>query len=57
MVYAAEARDPVGVFLRINHDNNHHLYSLWLQAIGPAALPMLARAPAILAGSLSDRPP
>ena len=53
VVYAAEARDPVGVFLRINHDNNHHLYSLWLQAIGPAALPMLARAPAILAGSLS----
>src|SRR3954447_24569295 len=52
VVYAAQARDPVGVFLRINHDNNHHLYSLWLQAIGPASAPLLARAPAILAGTL-----
>ena len=54
VIYAAQARDPLGVFLRINHDNNHHLYSLWLQAIGPAASPMLARAPAILAGSLAS---
>ena len=52
VISAAQARDPIGVFLRINHDNNHHLYSLWLQAIGPAASPMLARAPAILAGTL-----
>ena len=52
VIYAAQARDALGVFLRINHDNNHHLYSLWLQAIGPAASPLLARAPAILAGSL-----
>lgn len=52
VIYAAQARDPIGVFLRINHDNNHHLYSLWLQAIGPAAAPMLARAPAIVAGTL-----
>src|SRR3569833_4778711 len=52
VIYAAEAGDPIGVFLRINHDNNHHLYSLWLQAIGPAASPLLARAPAILASSL-----
>ena len=52
VIYAAQARDALGVFLRINHDNNHHLYSLWLQAIGPAASPMLARAPAILAGCL-----
>ena len=52
VIYAAQARDPLGVFLRINHDNNHHLYSLWLQAIGPAASPLLARTPAILAGSL-----
>src|SRR3954451_2126400 len=52
VIYAAQARDPIGVFLRINHDNNHHLYSLWLQAIGPAAPPLLARAPAIIAGSL-----
>jgi hypothetical protein len=53
VIYAAKARDALGVFLRINHDNNHHLYSLWLQAIGPSAPPMLARAPAIVAGSLS----
>src|SRR6476620_11314776 len=52
VIYAARARDAAGVFIRINHDNNHHLYSLWLQAIGPAASPMLARAPAVVAGSL-----
>ena len=52
VIYAAQARDPVGVFVRINHDNNHHLYSLWLQAIGPEAPPLLARVPAILAGTL-----
>ena len=43
-VYAAQAQTPIGVFLRINHDNNHHLNSLWLQAIGLAAPPLLARA-------------
>lgn len=53
VIYAAQARDWVGVFLRINHDNNHHLYSLWLQAIGPDASPLLARAPAIVAGALA----
>lgn len=53
MIYAAKAHDPIGVFLRINHDNNHHLNSLWLQAIGPAASPVLARVPAIAAGTLS----
>ena len=52
VIYAAQARDPIGVFLRINHDNNHHLNSLWLQAIGPAAPPMLARAPSVIAGTL-----
>ncbi|HUP67149.1 MAG TPA: glycosyltransferase family 39 protein, partial [Sphingomicrobium sp.] len=52
VIYAARAGDAAGVFLRINHDNNHHLYSLWLQAIGPAASPMLARLPAIVAGTL-----
>ncbi|HEV8407810.1 MAG TPA: glycosyltransferase family 39 protein [Sphingomicrobium sp.] len=52
MIYAAKARDPMGVFLRINHDNNHHLNSLWLQAIGPAASPFLARVPAIASGTL-----
>jgi uncharacterized membrane protein len=53
MIYAEKARDPLGVFLRINHDNNHHLISLWLQAVGAHASPLLARAPAILAGTLT----
>ena len=53
MIYAAEARDAAGVFLRINHDNNHHLYSLWLQTIGMQAPPWLARVPAIVSGSAS----
>ena len=52
VIYAAQARDAVGVFLRINHDNNHHLYSLWLQAIGSDASPLVARLPAIIAGTL-----
>jgi hypothetical protein len=52
MIYAEQARDPAGVFLRINHDNNHHLISLWLQSIGVHAPPLLGRAPAILAGTL-----
>ena len=52
VIYATQARDALGVFLRINHDNNHHLYSLWLQAIGPGASPLLARVPAIVAGTL-----
>src|SRR4051812_18104619 len=52
VIYAARARDAVGVFLRINHDNNHHLYSLWLQAIGIDAPPLLMRLPAIVAGTL-----
>ena len=52
VIYAAQARDAAGVFLRINHDNNHHLMSLWLQLVGPNASPLLDRAPAILAGSV-----
>jgi hypothetical protein len=53
VIFATEVRDPVGVFLRINHDNNHHLNSLWLQAVGMHASPLLARAPAIVAGTLT----
>ena len=51
VIYAQQARDPLGVFLRINHDNNHHLISLWLQAIGTHAPPWLARLPAVLTGT------
>ena len=52
-VYAARARTPLGVFIAINHDNNHHLNSLWLQAIGLGAPPWLARLPSIIAGTAS----
>ncbi len=52
-LHAVEVQTPLGVFLSINHDNNHHLYSLWLQAIGLQAPPLLARAPAIMAGTLT----
>jgi hypothetical protein len=52
-INAHVAGDPLGVFLRINSDNNHHLYSLWLQAIGLTAPPLLARLPAIVAGTAS----
>lgn len=51
MVMARDAATPLGVILQINHDNNHHLNSLWLQAIGMGAPPLLARAPAILCGT------
>lgn len=50
-VMARQAGTPLGVFLNINHDNNHHLNSLWLQAIGPNAPPMLQRALSIGAGT------
>ena len=49
-LHAVEVQTPLGVFLSINHDNNHHLYSLWLQPIGLQASPLLARAPALAAG-------
>ncbi|MDT8757895.1 hypothetical protein MZO42_04225 [Sphingomonas psychrotolerans] len=50
---AHDAGTSLGVFLSINHDNNHHLNSLWLQWIGLGANPLLARAPAILTGTLA----
>jgi Dolichyl-phosphate-mannose-protein mannosyltransferase len=42
---------PMGVFLKINHDNNHHLNTLWLQLVGPGAPPLLQRALSIVSGS------
>ena len=50
---AFDAGTPLGVFLNINHDNNHHLNSLWLQFVGLGADPRIARAPAILTGTLA----
>ncbi len=50
---AHEVGTPLGIFLRINHDNSHHLNSLWLQTVGIAAPSWLARLPAILTGSVA----
>lgn len=52
-VQAHEVGTPAGVFLGINHDNNHHLNSLWLQAVGLAAPSWLMRLPSIVAGTLA----
>ncbi|KQN37706.1 hypothetical protein ASG37_11845 [Sphingomonas sp. Leaf407] len=50
-VFAHEVATPAGVFLSINHDNNHHLNSLWLQWVGPGAAPLMQRALSIAAGT------
>jgi uncharacterized membrane protein len=52
-VMARDVGTPLGVFLSINHDNNHHLNSLWLQLVGFGAPPPWARAPAIVASTIS----
>jgi hypothetical protein len=52
-VFAREAGDPAGVFLRINHDNNHHLNTLWLQHVGMGAPAPVQRALAVTAGAVS----
>ena len=46
-VMAHDVGTPLGVLTSINHDNNHPLNSWWLQLVGLAAPPLLARAPAI----------
>lgn len=51
VLFAIEARDPLGIVFRLNHDNNHHLNTLWLQLVGPAAPTLLMRLPAVLASS------
>ncbi|MDP5278413.1 hypothetical protein Q9Q95_05710 [Sphingomonas sp. DG1-23] len=48
---AHDAGTPLGVFLNINHDNNHHLNSLWMQFVGFDAAPPLARALSIVTGT------
>lgn len=50
-VLAHRAGTPIGIFLNINHDNNHHLNSLWMQAMGFGASPMLLRALSIATGT------
>jgi hypothetical protein len=48
---AHDAATPLGVLLNINHDNNHHLNTLWLLLVGPAADPVLQRAFSIFCGT------
>ncbi len=50
---AHDVGTPLGVFLEINHDNNHHLNTLWLQLVGLDAAPMLQRALSIFTGTLA----
>jgi len=50
-VFAHDAETPLGIFTRINHDNNHHLNSLWLQWVGLGAPPLVARALSVLSGT------
>ncbi len=53
---ATQARDvltPVGVFIGINHDNNHHINSLWMQTVGYGAWPPLVRLLSILSSSIA----
>lgn len=52
-MHAREAATPAGVFVGINHDNNHHLNSLWMQAVGIGAPPMIQRGLAIVSGTLA----
>ena len=44
---------PLGIFLNINHDNNHHLNSLWLYCVGFDAPPVLQRALSIVTGTIT----
>lgn len=50
-VFAQEVATPAGVLFQINHDNNHHLNTLWLQLVGPDAPPLLQRALSIASGT------
>lgn len=52
-VFAHEAATPASVFFRINHDNNHHLNSLWMQLTGWGAPPLLTRSLSIITGTLT----
>ena len=52
-VMADQAGTPLAVILNINHDNNHHLNTLWLQFVGIDAPPPLQRALSIATGTAS----
>jgi hypothetical protein len=42
--HALEVGTPLGVFVGINHDNNHHLNSLWMLLAGADSSPVWIRA-------------
>src|ERR1700753_4261423 len=50
-VTAHDVGTPLGVFLKINHDNNHHLNTLWLQLVGLDAPPLVQRGLSIVTGT------
>ncbi len=52
MLYASQT-GPLGVITSINHDNNHHLNSWWLQLVGVHAPVWLQRGLSILSGTAS----
>src|SRR4051812_20336045 len=52
-LHAAGVKTPMGVFIGINHDNNHHINSLWMQALGVGAPPLLVRGLSIVTGTFS----
>ncbi|MGU3391091.1 hypothetical protein [Sphingomonas sp. M1A8_2b] len=52
-VMVERARTPLGIFTAINHDNNHHLNSLWMLLCGYGAAPMALRALSIASGTAS----
>jgi hypothetical protein len=52
-VFARDAGTPLGVLLSVNHDNNHHLNTLWMQLVGFDAPPLAQRALAIASGTLT----
>jgi hypothetical protein len=53
LVYAQQASDALGILTRINHDNNHHLNSLWLLTVGPEAPPVLMRGLSIMTSGIT----
>ena len=50
-VMVERARTPLGIVTAINHDNNHHLNSLWMWLVGFGAPPIALRALSIATGT------
>lgn len=50
-VQARDAGTPIAVFTGINHDNNHHFNSVWMQLVGFGGWPPLVRMLSILSST------